>query len=94
VYSPVAILVSPAFWDSLTPDQQTAVRDGAKAAAAATRKYVEDTDKKAVDELKAQGMHVVTLTDKAPFQKALEPAYKQYSSKYGKELLDKIAAQQ
>ncbi len=94
VYSPAAILVSPAFWDSLTPEQQAAVRDGAKAAAAATRKYVDDNDKKAVDDLKAQGMQVVILSDKASFQKALDPAYKQYSSKYGKELLDKIAAQQ
>jgi tripartite ATP-independent transporter DctP family solute receptor len=93
VYSPVAILVSPAFWNGLTPDQQKAVRDGAKAAAAATRKYVEETDRKAVDELKAQGMQVVVLQDKSPFQKALDPAYKQYSSKYGKELLDKIAAE-
>ncbi len=94
VYSPVAILVSPTFWEGLTPAQRTAVQDGAKAAAAATRKFVEETDVKAVEELKAQGMQVVVLQDKAPFQQALSPAFKQYADKYGKDLLDRIAATQ
>jgi len=39
-------------------------------------------------------MQVNTITDKTPFQKTLAPAYAQYETKFGKELLDRIAATQ
>jgi TRAP-type transport system periplasmic protein len=91
VYSPAMLLVSPKFWDSLNDSQKAAVTAGAKEGAKAMRQFVDDIEKKGVDELRAQGMQITEVPNKAPFQQALSPAYQQYASKYGKELIDRIA---
>ena len=92
VYSPAVLLVSPKFWGSLNEAQKTAFRQAAKDGAAAMRKFVDDVETKAVADLQAQGMMVTTLAEKTEFQRALTPAYEEYSKKYGKQLLDQIAA--
>jgi tripartite ATP-independent transporter DctP family solute receptor len=92
VYAPVALILSPAFYDSLTDAQKKAFAEGAKAGAAASRKFVDDVEAKGVAEIKSHGVAVVTKVDKAPFQSALAPAYKQYADKYGQKTLDQIAA--
>ena len=91
VYSPAVLVVSPALWDSLDADQKKAFKDGALAGAKAMRNFVDDVEIKGVDELRSQGMTVVEVTDKAPFQTQLGPAYRQYEQKYGKELLGRIS---
>ncbi|MET0334571.1 MAG: hypothetical protein ABW190_09900 [Rhizobacter sp.] len=53
--------------------------------------FVDDVEKKGVDELRAQGMQVTEFSNKAPFQTALAPAYKEYAAKYGKDTIDRIA---
>jgi len=90
VYSPAVLVVSPALWGSLNEGQKKAFKDGALAGAKAMRAFVDDVEIKGVDELRGQGMTVVEVTDKAPFQTQLAPAYRQYESKYGKELLGRI----
>ena len=64
----------------------------AKLGAQASRKFVDDVEKKGVDEIKSHGVNVVTQVNNAPFQAALTPAYKQYATKYGQKTLDQIAA--
>lgn len=91
VYSPAVLILSPKFWDTLSEPQKAAFVAGAKEAATAMRRYVDDVEKKGVDELKAQGMQVTDISNKAAFQTALAPAFQQYESKYGKDLLDRIA---
>lgn len=93
VYSPAALMVSPKLWNSLDEEGRKALTEGAKAGVAAMRAFVDDVEKKGVENVKAAGMNVVVLDDgaKAEFQKALEPAYKQYESRYGKALIDGIA---
>ena len=92
VYAPIALVVSPAFFGSLTDAQKTAFIEGAKIGAQASRKFVDDVEKKGVDEIKSHGVNVVTQVNNAPFQAALSPAYKQYAAKYGQKTLDQIAA--
>ena len=92
VYAPIALVVSPAFFGSLTDAQKTAFIEGAKIGAPASRKFVDDVEKKGVDEIKSHGVNVVTQVNNAPFQAALTPAYKQYAAKYGQKTLDQIAA--
>ena len=90
VYSPTVILLAPKFWDSLSDAQKALFASGAREGATAMRKYVDDVEKTGVDELKAQGMQVTEISNKAPFQQALAPAYSQYATKYGKDLIDRI----
>ena len=42
--------------------------------------------------LREKGMTVKTDINKAPFQEAVEPAYKIYTDQYGSEMLDRIRA--
>src|SRR5574343_66387 len=90
VYAPIALVVSPAFFGSLTDAQKTAFIEGAKMGAQASRKFVDDVEKKGVDEIKSHGVNVVSQVNNAPFQAALTPAYKQYAAKYGQKTLDQI----
>ena len=90
VYAPMALIVSPAFFGSLTAAQKTALSLGAKAGALASRQFVDAVEKKAVDEIKSHGVQVVTNVDKAAFQAAIAPAYKQYATKFGQKTLDQI----
>jgi tripartite ATP-independent transporter DctP family solute receptor len=92
VYAPMALIVSPAFFGSLTDAQKTAFIEGAKAGALASRKFVDDVEKKGVDEIKSHGVQVVTKVDTAAFKAALAPAYKQYATKFGQKTLDQIAS--
>ncbi len=93
VYSPAALMVSPRLWNSLDDEGKKALAEGAKAGVAAMRAFVDDVERKGVENVKAAGMNVVVLDDgaKAAFQKALAPAYSQYESRYGKALIDGIA---
>ena len=43
-----------------------------------------------MDEIKSHGVQVVTNVDKAAFQAAIAPAYKQYATKFGQKTLDQI----
>lgn len=90
VYAPVALMVSPAFWNGLNDAQKAAFTAGAKAGAQASRRFVDDVEKKAVDEIRSHGVQIVTHVDKAPFVAALAPAYKQYAAKFGQKTLDEI----
>lgn len=92
VYAPVALIVSPAFFNGLTDAQKTAFIEGAKIGAKASRDFVDDVEAKGVAEIKSHGVNVVTQVNKAPFQAALTPAYQQYAAKFGQQTLDQIAA--
>ena len=87
----MALIVSPGFWGSLNDAQKAAFTQGAKAGALASRKFVDEVEKKGVEEIKSHGVQVVTQVDRAPFQAALAPAYKQYASKFGQKTLDEIS---
>lgn len=93
VYSPAALIVSPRLWNSLDDAGKKALADGAKAGVAAMRAYVDEVERAGVENVRAAGMQVVVLDDKAKaaFQQSLGPAYEQYHGKYGKELIDRIA---
>lgn len=90
VYSPAVLLVSPKLWASLSEEQKVAVAAGAKEGARAMRNFVDETERKAVEDLRGQGMLVTEVSDKAPFQSALASVYKEYQAKYGKDVMDRI----
>lgn len=88
-YSPAVLLINDKLYKSLTPDQQKALLDAAKEARDYERKFINDNEKKTLEDLKKAGMEV-TEPDKAAFQKATEPVYKKFEGEIGKDLIDKI----
>ena len=96
VYSPAVILISPSLWDSLDDDQKAAFDKAAADAVTAMRSYVDDVEASGVETLKQAGMEVNELSadQKAAFRAALEEPYKDYESQFGKDLMDRIQAEQ
>ena len=92
VYAPMALIVSPSFWGTLNAAQKAAFTEGAKKGAIASRAFVDNVEKKGVEEAKANGMKVVEKVDQAAFRTALEPAYKEYAKKFGQKTLDSITS--
>lgn len=90
VYSPAVFMMSPKVWSALSDADKKSFQEAARLAAAAMRKFVDDLEKKGVDDLKAQGMQVVMGIDTAKFQAALAPAYADYAKKYGQAGIDRI----
>ena len=92
VYAPMALMVSPTFWGSLTDAQKIAFTEGAKMGGQTSRKFVDDVEQKGVAEVKTAGMQVVETVDKELFRTALAPAFKQYATKFSQKTLDQITS--
>jgi tripartite ATP-independent transporter DctP family solute receptor len=90
VYSPTLIITNKGLFDKLSDADKQAWLEAGKAAAAAQRTFVAKVEQTGVEDLKAQGMQVVTEIDKAKFQQALAPAYEEFSKRFGKENIDRI----
>ncbi len=86
------MLGSPVLLDSLTEEERSWFEQAAKASAEATREEVSRLERDGVKLLREKGMTVKTDINKAPFQEAVEPAYKIYTDQYGSEMLDRIRA--
>ncbi len=90
VYSPALIILSPAVWDRLNDEEKGWFKQAAKVGAKAMRDKAEADAASGVEELRRQGMEVVTQVDPAAFQEALKPAYAQYAKTFGQERIDAI----
>ncbi len=93
LYSPAIILMSQSKWDSLTEEQQGWVMEAAKASVEVTRNRVTELEETGVDKLREKGMEVVTEIDRPAFEAAVQPAYDQYTSQFGDEMIERIRAQ-
>lgn len=92
VYSPAVFITSTSYFGTLSPEMKKMMQDAAKFGSTAMRRKVNEIENKGIDELKAQGVNVVTMVDKARFQAALSPAYTEYAKRFGAEAIDKIKA--
>ena len=92
VYAPMVLLVSPSFWNGLNAQQKAAFTDGAKIGGKASRVFVDEVEKKGVEEARKHGMAVVDSVDRAAFRAALDKPYEQFAKKFGQKTLDEIAA--
>lgn len=93
LYSPAIILMSQSKWDSLTEEQQGWVMEAAKASVEVTRNRVTELEETGVGQLEEKGMEVVTEIDRPAFEAAVQPAYEQYTSQFGDELIQRIRAE-
>ena len=90
VYSPALILMSPAVWNQLSAEEKTAFKEAAKVGAQAMRRKAREDAQNGVDELRKQGMEVVTDVDRKAFEEALKPAFAEYAKKFGQAKIDAI----
>jgi TRAP-type C4-dicarboxylate transport system substrate-binding protein len=89
VYSPAALILSPAVWNKLSAADKKVFLEAGKKAAAAQRKKVNDDENTGIAQLEKDGMQVVKQVNGESFRKAVAPAYQQYAKEFG---ADKIAA--
>jgi TRAP-type transport system periplasmic protein len=90
LYSPAIILMSQDFWGGLSEEQQGWVMEAAAASVEVTRNRVTELEETGVDQLREEGMEVVTEIDREAFEAAVQPAYEQYTAQYGDELIERI----
>lgn len=75
---PEALVVSKTLWDSLSPEDQTAMRDAARASAETQRKLWAEREAASTKILQDAGVTIVKLEDKAPFVDAMAPVYERF----------------
>ena len=79
-YSPLLVLVSKKFWDTLSPEEQKILRDAAEEVKPYERKASRDMDAKAVETLKAKGMIIndVSPQERARLREKLKPVIEKH----------------
>jgi TRAP-type C4-dicarboxylate transport system substrate-binding protein len=89
VYSPAAIILSPAVWNKLSDADKKVFVAAAKKGATAQRKKVNDDEASGIAQLRSEGMQVIEKVNGESFRKAVVPAYANFAKEFG---ADKIAA--
>lgn len=90
VYAPAVVMVSPTVYDGLSAGDKKLFQEAAMKAAQAMRAFVDNVEKTGVEQLKAEGMQVVTTVDRKSFEDAVAPAYAEYYKKFDKALVESI----
>lgn len=90
VYSPAVLIVSAKKWQAIPPADQEMLLKTALEVAQFERKLGRDAEEKQVAELTSRGMAVTKDVDKAAWQKAMQPAFDEFSKQFGKEKIDAI----
>jgi tripartite ATP-independent transporter DctP family solute receptor len=92
VYSSLAYFMNAKAFAQLTPEEQAAIRQAARASAKATREASADTIRKAVQELKAKGIVVTETVDRDAFIKGLAAVQPEFERRFGAALINRIRA--
>ncbi len=88
---PEVLVMSKKTWDSLTPEEQTAVREAAKESVPYMRELWAAQEKKSEEKIRAAGVEIVSDIDKGPFIEAMKPVYDKYvKSEKLKDLVKRI----
>ncbi|MBA3520241.1 MAG: TRAP transporter substrate-binding protein [Rhizobiales bacterium] len=90
VYTPVTFAMNAAKYDSLTPEQQQAVKEAAQQAAEYTRQLGAEADEKLLTQLREGGKNEVNEIDLAAFRAASEPVYAEIAKQAGAELTQQM----
>lgn len=91
-YNPQSAIISKKVWDTLTPEQQTAVREAAVEAGAYQRGVAREKSTTALDEVKKAGMEITELSaeELAKMRETLKPVIVKHAELVGKETVDKL----
>ena len=89
-YAPAILLVNRDFWEKkLSDDQRKIFQECELASRKWERQYCIDMEKTLVNDLKAKGMEVST-PDKVKWAEAVQPVYKEFEGKIGKEIIQDL----
>src|SRR5260370_1033650 len=88
---PEILVFSRATWDSLSKDDQALIKKLAREAQLDERQLWKKVEDEAMAKMKASGIEVDTVSDKAPFEAAVKPVWDKYGAKYS-ELIKRIQA--
>ena len=85
IYSVWAFLISKKFWDKLSPDEQKILTEAANEATAFERKTIRAFDATALEEIKAKGIQVTTLSDEetAKLREITKPVSVKFTQEFG-----------
>ena len=85
IYSVWAFLISKKFWDKLSPDEQKILTEAANEATAFERKTIRAFDATALEEIKAKGIQVTTLSDEetAKLREITKPVSAKFTQEFG-----------
>jgi len=92
-YSALGLLMSKRKYNSLTTDQQTAVRKAARKAINEERRMNTENVEILIDRIKEKGMKVNQVKDPKAFRAKVRPVYDEFRSTIGSELLDSVLAE-
>lgn len=92
IYGTAPTSVSDKTWAKLTPQMQGALKEAIKHSTPIQRQAAGGNEGAQLAKLKGFGMQVVEDPDRAAFQKAMQPAWELYTSRFGKQGQDLISA--
>jgi tripartite ATP-independent transporter DctP family solute receptor len=79
---PEIIVFSKKIWDTLSKDDQALIMKFAKEAQQEQRKLWAAMEQQSLDQMKKEGVEIITFQDKKPFQDAVKPVWDKFGSKY------------
>ena len=86
----VQVIITDNAWAKLTPAQQDVIMEAAAYAQKFNQEYVEGAEQEVLDGLKADGVNVIDVADKAPWAEACKPVIDQYAGGDLADLYQKI----
>ena len=68
----IQVIITDEAWNKLSADQQKILMEAGKVASEYNRSISEEKEKEVLEQLKADGVHVIDVTDKTPWQNAVK----------------------
>lgn len=92
IYGPHIMLISGKLWESMSPEDKKIFEEAAAESAKFQRATNREMNRNYVDELRKAGMVVTELTPEQlqAFKDAVQPVYKEYEDRIGKDLIDEF----
>ena len=88
----IQVIITDNAWNKLTANQQAAVMEAAAYAQQFNKDYVDDAEAKVLQELKAAGVNVIEVADKAPWVAAVSDVLAPYTTGELGDLYNQIVA--
>jgi len=92
IYSPFVFLMSKKFYDGLTDEQQTIVKEAAVEAGKHERKLNREANEKYLKKLQEEGMTYTEISDeqRAKMKEAVQPVVDEYKGKIGEDIVEEV----
>lgn len=90
VYSPALMIISMKKWNQMPKEDQEIIQKTASEVAVFERKLNRDDEESKLKEMEGKGLVVTRDVDKAAWQKAMQPAFEEFSKQFGKDKIDAI----